>query len=211
MSRQPTKRQPTRPATKQTVRNQGLLVTLLVIVGVIASTVVYFKTRSDGAAIERERVVAAPEASEERGTARRPKYDFYTDLPQRELIVPQPAAPEPTVVQPPEPPRQTADQTPAPPRQTAEPPQQPARETQQAAVASPRYVVQAGAFNLYSQADRARANLSMLGIQAQIEEGSRDGLPIYRVRIGPLSASEADAISRRLSDNDIASLKMRAN
>ncbi len=204
MSRQRSKR---KIPNKQAVRSHGLLVTLLVVVGVVASTVVYFKTRSDGATIERERLAAVPEASEERGTARRPKYDFYTDLPQRELVVPPPPPPERRPAPPPQAPRQTAEPAPQP---AAQPPQPP-RETQQAAVASPRYMVQAGAFNLYSQADRTRAPLSILGIQARIEESSRDGLPIYRVRIGPLSESEADAISRRLSDNDIASLKMRAN
>ncbi len=204
MSRQRSKR---KIPNKQAVRSHGLLVTLLVVVGVVASTVVYFKTRSDGATIERERLAAVPEASEERGTARRPKYDFYTDLPQRELVVPPPPPPERRPAPPPQAPRQTAEPAPQP---AAQPPQPP-RETQQAAVASPRYMVQAGAFNLYSQADRTRATLSILGIQARIEESSRDGLPIYRVRIGPLSESEADAISRRLSDNDIASLKMRAN
>jgi cell division protein FtsN len=189
------------------VRSHGLLVTLLVLVGVVASTVVYFKTRSDGAAIERERLAAVPEVSEERGTARHPKYDFYTDLPQRELVVPQPPPPEQRPAETPESPRQDPETT---EQRTAQPETQP-RETQQATAASPRYLVQAGAFNLYSQADRARASLSILGIQARIEEGSHDGLPIYRVRIGPVSESEADSISRRLSNHDIASLKMRAN
>lgn len=204
MSRQ--RRQGNNP-NKQAVRSHGLLVTLLVLVGVVASTVVYFKTRSDGAAIERERLAAVPEASEERGTDRRPKYDFYTDLPQRELVVPQPPPPEQRPAETPESPRQDPETT---QQRTAQPETQP-RETQQATAASPRYLVQAGAFNLYSQADRARANLSILGIQARIEEGRHDGLPIYRVRIGPVSESEADSISRRLSNHDIASLKMRAN
>lgn len=208
-------------ANKQSVRSHGLLVAVLVMVGLFASFLVYVKTRGD-ADSGTPRQVAAVDGEPTRGTSRQPKYDFYTDLPQRELVIPPPAQPEPprAAAPPPEPSRRPdPPRQPEPPRQTPSqpaPPPQPAapRETapaQQATAASPRYLVQAGAFNLYSQADRARAQLNMLGIQARIEEGSRDGLPIYRVRIGPVSSDEADSINRRLSDNNIASIKLQAN
>lgn len=194
-------------ANKNAVRSHGLLVATLVLIGVFASALVYIKTRSDAPPREPERV-AAVDREPERGTSRQPKYDFYTDLPQREVVIPPPERPEPPRrVEPPrqpDPPRQPEPQP--PPRQAETP-----REPQQATAASPRYTVQAGAFNLYSQADRTRAQLSMMGIQARIEEASRDGLPIYRVRIGPVSSAEADSLSRRLSDNNISSLKLQAN
>ncbi|MDX1605937.1 MAG: SPOR domain-containing protein [Candidatus Competibacterales bacterium] len=203
-------------ARKQSIRSNGLLVLTLVLIGLFASFLVYLKTESDAppapvtaAAPPASRAEAQPETLPERP---QPKYDFYNDLPQRELVIER-EAPPPPARKPPEP---TPEKTPEPDRtaqqQPREPtPSRPEPEPQQQAAAGGRYLIQAGAYKLYSQADRARARLAMLNIDARIEQATSNGLPIYRVRIGPLSASEADSVSRRLSNNDIQSFRLRAN
>ena len=49
------------------------------------------------------------------------------------------------------------------------------------------YVLQAGSFSAYSDADRRRAELAMHGIESQIQRVTIDDKTYHRVRIGPTS------------------------
>lgn len=206
---------------KQQVRSHGLAVVTLVLVGLFASALVYIKTSREVPPPAEDTQVAARTDDAGQPTENRPKYEFYNELPRRELKVEPP--PEPRRAEPP--PRQQAEQQrPSQEREAArreperrEPPRNepPRRESpppqQQAAASGSRYVVQAGAYTLYSQADRARARLAMLGIDARIEEGTSNGLPIYRIRVGPMSNTDADALRQRLRSNDIESIALKVN
>ena len=78
---------------------------------------------------------------------------------------------------------------------------------------SSRYILQAGSFRKLEQADRMKANLALLGIQAHIESvtiNNKDTL--HRVRIGPYS--ELDKLNRdrkllRKNKIDILLLKLK--
>lgn len=48
------------------------------------------------------------------------------------------------------------------------------------------YVIQAGAFPDFAQADAVKARLALLGIVAQIQQITVDGRTFHRVRIGPI-------------------------
>lgn len=91
-----------------------------------------------------------------------PRYDFYTLLPESEVIVPETAVPE---------------------QAPAEPP-----KTEDKAVAQPatRYFLQAGSFRQRADADRVRAQIIMLGLDVQLENAKLgNGETWYRVQVGP--------------------------
>lgn len=207
-------------ASKQQVRSHGLAVVTLVLVGLFASALVYIKTNREVPAENTQIAARADDAGQP--TENRPKYEFYNELPRRELKVEPPQAPR--QAEPPPRQQQAEQQRPSQEQETAnreperrEPPRSepPRRESpppqQQAAAAGSRYVVQAGAYTLYSQADRARARLAMLGVDARIEEGTSNGLPIYRIRVGPMSNTDADALRQRLRSNNIESIALKVN
>jgi cell division protein FtsN len=56
------------------------------------------------------------------------------------------------------------------------------------------YVVQAGAFPDFAQADNVKARLALLGIVAQIQKITVDDRTFHRVRIGPIE--DPDRLAR---------------
>ena len=83
----------------------------------------------------------------------------------------------------------------------------------QAVVEPGLYVLQAGSFSAYADADRRRAQLALHGIESQIQRVTIDDKTYHRVRIGPtndldklnmlrsrLRAAQIDALRIRLGD-----------
>lgn len=70
---------------------------------------------------------------------------------------------------------------------------------------TPRYYLQAGAFQNPNDADNLKAQLAMLGIEAVIQTGEVGGKGVFhRVRVGPFSAmDEADRTRSLLTQNKI--------
>lgn len=109
-------------------------------------------------------------------TESRPRFDFYAILPEVEVKVPDWAFSEPASVP---------------------------TEPQVEEVAS--FVLQAGAFRNYEDADRAKANLALLGISADIQRVILNGRDVwFRVLIGPFSdVADFDNARQRLVDNGL--------
>ena len=110
----------------------------------------------------------------------RRRFDFYSLLPDLEVVIPereQPVAPERR-----------------PPPETAVEPEP-----------GVRYLMQAGSFRSHADADRMRASLALLGVESRIESVTiEDGGRWHRVRIGPIDDFERmQTIHTRLADNDI--------
>lgn len=66
------------------------------------------------------------------------------------------------------------------------------------------YVVQAGAFPAFAEADKVKARLALLGIVAEIQSAEAEGRAFHRVRIGPID--DLDKLNRlrvRLRQNRI--------
>ena len=64
-------------------------------------------------------------------------------------------------------------------------------DNQIAAVQQPGvYILQAGSFTRYADADRRKAQLALLGIESTIQRISIDDQTYHRVRIGPISNLE---------------------
>ncbi len=136
----------------------------------------------------------------------KPKYDFYTLLPESEVIVPPEAVPEktpPVPAQPVPPPSKpvTAEeaakidtaraqaalsgQTPPP----APPVLKPAATTQ--------YFLQAGSFRKQTDADKVRAQIILLGQAVKVESGTVKEETWYRVLVGPFSNREQLTVAQK--------------
>ena len=105
----------------------------------------------------------------------KPKFDFYTVLPGRTVDIPEP---ENNPMQP----NATSSNTSA---------------TQQ-------YILQAGSFKQFKDADRQKAELAMLGLQARISSAEVNGETYHRVEMGPFGDGGAlSSTERNLISNDI--------
>ncbi len=108
------------------------------------------------------------------------RFDFYDMLPNFEVIIPEQ---EPDVSQDKEP----------------------------KAVERPgNYVLQAGSFTDFADADRRRAQLALQGIESRIQRVSIDDKTYHRVRIGPTrDLDELNALRNRLREAKIDVLRIR--
>lgn len=72
------------------------------------------------------------------------------------------------------------------------------------------YVLQAGSFAEYVDADRRRAQIALQGIQSRIQRVTIDDKTYHRVRIGPLDdLDELNNLRNRLRQADIDVLRIR--
>ncbi|MBX9913107.1 MAG: SPOR domain-containing protein [Pseudomonadaceae bacterium] len=136
--------------------------------------------------------------------AAKPKYDFYTLLPESEVIVPpeNPAEKPAAALTPEELAKADAERalaalggkTPAPlptaatagaPSTAPTPPPSTAK-----APVSTQFFLQAGSFRKQADADKVRAQIIMLGQAVQVESGSVRDETWYRVLVGPFASRE---------------------
>ncbi|UZE24215.1 SPOR domain-containing protein [Pseudomonas sp. B21-056] len=125
----------------------------------------------------------------------KPKYDFYTLLPESEVIVPPDAVPEKTL------PTPQVPATPVTPAEAAKidtaraqaalagitPP--PAPPVQKAAPVT-KFFLQAGSFRKEADADKVRAQIILQGQSVSVESGTVKDETWYRVMVGPFSNRE---------------------
>ena len=84
-------------------------------------------------------------------------------------------------------------------------------ETSPQAVVEPGiYVLQAGSFSAYEDADRRRATLALQGIESKIQRVTIDDKTYHRVRIGPIDdLDELNLLRSRLREAQIDVLRIR--
>lgn len=105
----------------------------------------------------------------------RTKFDFYTLLPEREVIVPE---------------------------NHDEQPQTPAQAT--------IYILQAGSFRSAADADRLRANLILMGLDAKVESVTNNNDTWHRVQVGPFTdRSQLSKARSSLISNGIETLLLK--
>lgn len=115
---------------------------------------------------------------------KKPRYDFFTVLPEMEVVVPQ---------------------------QELSRKAEPSPGTTPAS-AQDQYLLQAGSFKNSADAEQMKARLALLGSIASVQTVTVNGETWHRVRIGPFQgARKADEIRRMLSDNQVDTLVMKAN
>ena len=193
------------------------------VAGVGASAVVItgdFEVGDVGAAIERliaDDSTRDPATSQPvaRAAPEKPRFEFYTMLPEMEVAVPEEelraAMPEEEVRDsgPEEKPRATARAAPtAPPPPLRAPPKAAARATG-------AYLLQVGSFRSRKEAERLKAELALLGVQAAVQSVVIDGKNTWhRVRVGPytdLRALNNDRVRLRENRREAIVLRIGSN
>jgi len=125
----------------------------------------------------------------------KPKYDFYTLLPEKEVVIPdaeldaqaRAEAAKPLVVDP----ASVAVPDAATSTATA------AEPTIASASDTPRYLIQAGAFRGSTEAEALKAQIAMTGEIARVEVAEIKGNTVYRVRMGPYPNASALAAAKQ--------------
>lgn len=138
---------------------------------------------------QQPRPAAAEKPAEKPAETSGTRFDFYTLLPEREVLVPNErevnTAPAPA----------TARSAAAAPARTANTPA-PAPSTP--AAAEPVYLLQAGSFRAYAEAERRRAQILLLGLEARVETVNANGDTWYRVHAGPFRSGDKLSQARAL-------------
>ncbi len=123
----------------------------------------------------------------------KPNFVFHQILPEMEVVVPDEqlgaSASPPRIPKP-------APQAKAAP--TEKRPQQPASGPAKTAAGSGSYLVQVASFRTTSDAERLKAKLALLGIQARITKVNINGKDWYRVRAGPYEGKQEVSKTRGL-------------
>lgn len=120
----------------------------------------------------------------EESKPKKPRYDFFTVLPEMEVVVPEQEL-----------------------SRVAKPETGPT-----SGGAEDSYVLQVGSFRNSADAEQMKAKLALLGSMASIQTVTVNEQTWHRVRIGPIrGARQADEKRRMLSDNNIDTLVMKVN
>lgn len=134
----------------------------------------------------------------------KPKYDFYTLLPEKEVVIPDAeldaqaraeAAKPPTPVDATQPSVATGD----PGVSAVAGAGDPAANAPPAPTTSsegPRYLIQAGAFRGSTEAEALKAKIAMTGEIARVEVAQINGNTVHRVRMGPYPNASALAAAK---------------
>ena len=160
-------------------------------IGLSVALAIYVNDRAPGKALSPVTVepasmsAAADTANDNNGEAEttedaEPRFMFYSMLPNFEVVIPEEDA------------EVRADSEPEP-------------------VLEPGiYVLQAGSFSQYEDADRRRANLAMQGIESVVQRVTIDDKTYHRVRIGPIDdLDELNILRARLRVAKIDVLRIR--
>ena len=153
------------------------------------------------------KAIAQVEAESKAADARsdnRPRFEFYKILPQMEVVVPEPEQPARTPAKP---------STPVASRTEQRAPAQNESRTAATAARQERYLLQVGAYGKHEDADRIKAQLALLGVQANIQTVEiKPGSVVHRVRVGPFHSEDDVAATRqRLRANGIDSVLMKVS
>ncbi|WP_305909867.1 SPOR domain-containing protein [Methylomarinum sp. Ch1-1] len=115
-----------------------------------------------------------PKPKHQDNKAKEPRYDFYTILPEAEVVVPDYEI------------------------------KTRAREERVGKAKATRYMIQAGSFRDFAEADKLRARLALMGIESRVEKARIGNTTWNRVKMGPFTrSSSVSSIKERLRQNDI--------
>lgn len=162
--------------------------------GAIAAAAVYFLVLSP--ATDTGSSAKRPAKQAQAPTGPKPKFEFYTILPELEVPVPETAENQRQAAMPPA--LKTPKTAPSAPAEPAPTP------TPAASADAGRYILQAGSSRNAVDAERLRASLALQGMVARIQTVNINGETWHRIRVGPFgSRTEADAARRQLRGADI--------
>lgn len=143
----------------------------------------------------------APHAGEaKKDNTPKPQFEFYTILPEMEVVIPDEEI---------SPSREVA--VAAVPAATAETTPVQADDPAKEAVSKEAYILQMGSFRRFEDADRLKASLALIGIEAEVQKVSINNKDTYhRVRSGPYRSQAQLNRARKLAkDNNINTLVIK--
>ncbi|HMD28635.1 MAG TPA: SPOR domain-containing protein [Steroidobacteraceae bacterium] len=164
----------------------GLIIGLAL--GLAVAGIVYLKDHRLDAPIanagkltkKKSRANEPPEAADLGGDEPAKSYDFYDQLPKFEVVVPEKD-------------------------KEVRPDIKPVPETRRGT-----YVLQAGSYKNFADADRVRAKLALQGIESNVQKVSVDNDTWHRIRIGPISKlDELNRLRQILRKADVDVLVIR--
>lgn len=164
----------------------GLVIGLAL--GLAVAGVVYLKDHRLDAPIanagklakKKSRANEPPETADPAGDEPAKSYDFYDQLPKFEVVVPEKD-------------------------KDVRPDIKPVPETRRGT-----YVLQAGSYKNFADADRVRAKLALQGIESNVQKVSVDNDTWHRIRIGPISKlDELNRLRQILRKADVDVLVIR--
>lgn len=167
-----------------------------------------------------------PGAISDEATTRPPRqppeerqFDFFSMLPEEEVVVPAEEPAEPIALPPPA----TTNEAPATPAAAQPTPKPAAQSNKTAAATAPSsagrvtaptgraYLLQLGSFRSPDDAERLKAQLALKGIQTNIQTVTIDnGQTYHRVRTASVDKSEAQSLSATLERDGQESIMIRA-
>jgi cell division protein FtsN len=159
-------------------------------IGLFVSGLAWLRDQPDDASKQvakkaREEVASTREVVEEQ-EEQKPRFDFYTLLPELEVVIPDDDY-EVEITRP----AQTETAT------------RPVETTGS-------YRLQAGSFRSIDEADRLRARLILLGVEADIQTVKVNNQTWHRVRVGPFNnLDELNTVRKRLGNHSIQTLVMK--
>lgn len=190
-------------------------------IGLTLAAVVYIATRPTGlsgrdpAQAQAIQVPESAPADEEQGAPQadkqtaaansKPRFSFYEMLPDYKVVIPQESYPKKARSSASSSTASSTTTTPSKPRQSKPQPTTPT-------VNKPgRYIIQAGSFSTPKDANRRKAELTLLGMHAQVLKFTLDsGKIVYRVRSQTIdSNSQLNTLLQRLRGNNIATIVLR--
>ncbi len=112
-----------------------------------------------------------------------PQFDFYTILPEKEVVVPEYEI------------------------------KTRAREERVGKAKATHYIIQAGStFNSFKEADQLRVKLAAMGLESKVEKGKVGTVNWYRVKMGPYAKTDSmNTISARLKQRGITAIITEVN
>ena len=103
-----------------------------------------------------------------------PQFDFYTILPEKEVVVPE---------------YEIKTRT---------------REERVGKAKETHYIMQAGSFKTFKEADQLRSKLASMGIESKVQKAKVGSVNWYRVKMGPYTqTASVNTIRARLRQNGI--------
>jgi cell division protein FtsN len=136
-----------------------------------------------------------------------PTYDFFSSLPEEEVVVPAQESDAPPAL-PPAASQPAPSASPQPPKTTSAPKPEPAPGT--ATDARSGYLLQLGSFRSAEDAERLKAQLALKSVQTRIQSVTLDsGQTYHRVRTATYDKAQAQALRARLEGEGQESIMIR--
>jgi len=157
--------------------------------GILIGLGIAMFTRSNGRYVEDQQASAPSQPAITTEPKTKQKFDFYTLLPELEIVIPH----EET-----KPPKQKPSTT------------NPDTKKQTTGYKG-GYLLQAGSFQQFNEADSLKARLALIGVQANIQSVEVNKAKWHRVQIGPSNDRQAlEDLRKRLKSSQIDTILLQA-